>query len=304
MTVFENWSEELDQGFRQKVISGSHNLHKRPEFQRGALIELLDSIDPEFLSIFTHGNSGNDITWSLVDRAGFTGEQIFQALETGCIWIVLRRIHLVNATLAQLASDIESSITAIRPELNARKWHHKILLSSPGVLVPYHVDPMENFLWHIDGPKQFLSYPGTTEFLPNDALEAILLQQQHEEVPYNPDFESSAAVYDLQPGQFLSWPQYTPHRVINGTGMNISMTTEYFTPESQIRSGAMFFNGLTRKHLNANPERVTRIGTMERVKWAAAKVLRTAKAHRPIVQDTPKEFQLDLSAPRCVHKLA
>ena len=304
MSVFEELNEDITRKFRKAFIKGKHNLHERPAFSREGLIEFLDRIDPENMSIFTHRESGNHVAFSLVDRANLGGEDLFKAIETGSIWVNLHRIQRVGQDYADITDEIEASLEVIHPNLRARQWHHKILISSPGILVPYHVDPMENLLWHISGPKQFYNYPGTAEFAGAEAIEAILLQQQDEDVPYDPAYEASASVHDLLPGEFISWPQYTPHRVANGDGVNVSVTTEFFTPESQVRSGAMFFNGLARKYLKTNPGRVSRVGFAERAKWVAAKALRSVKAHRPVVQEMPQEFRLDLSAPNCLHKIA
>lgn len=53
-----------------------------------------------------------------------------------------------------------------------------------------------------------------------------------DDLPYDPEFEQFATSYNLEPGEMLTWPQNVPHRVESLSGLNVSLTTEYYTPQA------------------------------------------------------------------------
>ena len=47
------------------------------------------------------------------------------------------------------------------------------------------------------------------------------------EIPYRAEFDDAAQVFDLEPGDLVYWPQYSPHRVHNHDELNVSITTNH-----------------------------------------------------------------------------
>ena len=112
-----------------------------------------------------------------------------------------------------------------------------LLISSPGALVYYHADGPASVLWHIRGRKRVWVYPALEEhFLKRELLEDIFTGSRHEYVPYQNGFDAAAQTFDLDPGQWITWPQNAPHRVTNLDIVNVSLSTEYFTPANRARA--------------------------------------------------------------------
>ncbi len=65
-------------------------------------------------------------------------------------------------------------------------------------------------------------------------------------MPYAPWHDEHARVFDLAPGQILSWPLNAPHRVENIEGVNISMTVSFSSPAIRRREILHLANGLLR----------------------------------------------------------
>jgi hypothetical protein len=47
---------------------------------------------------------------------------------------------------------------------------------------------------------------------------------------YRTEFEQWAKIYTLEPGQFLSWPQHSPHRTRNREELSVCLGTFHGTP--------------------------------------------------------------------------
>jgi len=135
-----------------------------------------------------------------------------------------------------------------------------ILISSPIAKVPYHFDKTETILWHVRGKKRMYLYPLTPEFIPDTGYERAVVDMLEDDLPYRSEWdEEHASIYDLQPGQALTWPMNMPHRVDNQT-FCVSVTTEYTTVASGRRNAAMLANatlrhkfGMTPSYWNAGP---------------------------------------------------
>ncbi len=56
-----------------------------------------------------------------------------------------------------------------------------------------------------------------------------------EEIPYSPDFDEHAAVFDLKPGEVVSRPPNAPHRVENLDTLNVSLSTGFVTEAADRR---------------------------------------------------------------------
>ena len=87
-------------------------------------------------------------------------------------------------------------------------------------------------LWHLKGTKKVWVYPNKNErFATQQYIEEIIGQERHENLPYEIAFDEQAHSVELQPGEVLSWPQHSPHRVEN-MDFNVSLATSYQSRES------------------------------------------------------------------------
>jgi len=123
-----------------------------------------------------------------------------------------------------------------------------LLISSPTALVYYHADAQPNLLWQLRGSKRVWVYPaGDKTLVEQDRMEDIFANFADEEVPYRSEFDQKAQTFDLHPGEVLSWPQNSPHRVTNLQGLNISLSTVHETEETDRRKLVYCANRLLRR---------------------------------------------------------
>jgi len=228
------WSSEEFQNFGVQPQVSAHQYHELDLFSESALIELLDNYPRKWLQCYTMGfDPKNHQDWTSVHIADSSGSEIFEALQKGRMWVNVIHVDKYNGEYAALIQQMYlvinkncAHITRVKAAFSA------IILSSPGIQVYCHIDAAANMLWHLKGRKKFWVYPARDErFTPQIYIEEIIGDDRHEDIPYEHWYDEHAFSHELLPGEAISWPQHSPHRVEN-VDFNISLTTSYGSVES------------------------------------------------------------------------
>ena len=110
-------------------------------------------------------------------------------------------------------------------------------------------------------------------FVAQSIMEKVIVGEYSEEIPYDPEFDRYALVYDVEPGQLLTWPQNAPHRVTNLEGLNVSLSTEHMNPRAvrrvNVHTANHFLRRTFRGQWSANVE-----GPAAHLKQTLARVVR------------------------------
>lgn len=235
-----------------ELLHVSHDLLKTGLFDDEALVQLLDRYPTEDIHVTTMAPSSGpeqDVNnWRVGTTEGVSGEQILRAVRNGRLWLNIKRLAenapVYQALMSTLYQELSSQLACPSPA-----WQRATLLvSSPTTSVYYHADSIPNLLWHIRGHKTVFVYPHSNfKFASQQQLELICSGKREERLNYRPEFENSAQRIDLKPGQALLWPQHSPHRVVNTSGLNVSLSTEHITPEARHKVNQFRANRLLRK---------------------------------------------------------
>lgn len=229
--------ESEDQSvFGKRTILGQHGLENAQVFSDANLAKLIDKAPKEYLFAHTMGDDCcQRESWSdLIIPEHLTGTELLEIVKRGKIWINLINIHKFDEECATVLDDLYSQLARQVPSFAPLFRKGTLLISSANAQVFYHADASPNLLWHIRGEKKVFVYPADDpHFISYEDLEKIFTREAHEEVDYDPSFDASATSYTLKPGQFISWPQNSPHRVENLGSFNVSLNTEFNTKESQ-----------------------------------------------------------------------
>jgi hypothetical protein len=149
-------------------------------------------------------------------------------------------------------------------------------------MVYYHVDAEPNLLWHIRGSKRVWVYPPCdSELVSQELMEDILAHVVDEEAPYMAAFDKKAVVFDLSPGEVISWPLNAPHRVTNIDGVNISLSTLHVTSDSDRRKLVYCANRLLRRNYHIPARGLDETGVASLAKQSLFRVLRRAGVVEP-----------------------
>ena len=236
--------------FGRKPLVAHHNLHQSELFTDEALIKLLDNFPRQNLYAITMGNDPchNENQRALTD--GVNGAQLLQAVRNGRLWLNITRVDQADQRYRTLIDELYGQLTSQLPGFTPDFSQGTLLISSPNAMVYYHADGPSSVLWHIRGRKRVWVYPALDErYMRREHLEDICAGVRHEYLPYEHHYDQAALAYDLEPGQWAAWPQNAPHRVTNLDSLNISLSTEHFTPQSRRRVQVYAANHFLRTRL-------------------------------------------------------
>ncbi len=293
-----------DMSFGEGVSHFRHGFAESGLFTDEKLAELIDSYPREYYMITTMSGAGEQPEWRNGDFNGASGKFVLDAIREGHLWLCLRRLDLVAPEIDRLVNDAFAEIEARNPALKTSRHRSSLLISSPEARVLYHSDIPMVALWHVRGRKRVWLYDADNpKHLPDETLEGVVLRETEEEIHFDPAWDAEAAAIDLEPGWALSWPQNAPHRVDNLDSLNVSITTDYYTPAAQRKYGVYYANGLMRRRLGWQPRSTATDGIGALAKCAAAVAMKKLGVHRQAERDMMQSFVLDLSQPGAIDEL-
>jgi hypothetical protein len=185
-------------------------------------------------------------------------------------------------------------VSARVPDFVARNHQESILISAPDAQVYYHADLPGQSLIQLVGRKRVYVYPNTPPFVTREHLEDIALYNVEVDMPYAPWYDDHARVFDIGPGEMLSWGLNAPHRVENLDMLSVSMTVSFSNERIRRSEVVNLANGLLRHRFGYTPKTSHLSGPSYFAKAALQKLYRDSgwvkrqrRARRPI------EFRLD-----------
>ena len=303
-------ADALKADFGRRLVIGSHRLQHHELFTDAALIDLLDRFPRQHLYAL---NMGTDPARAEDNRLalheGVSGAELLRAVRNGRLWLNVTRIDRADLRYRRLLTDLYGQLAAQVPGFAPDATQGTLLISSPHALVYYHADGPANVLWHIRGRKRVWVYPALDpRYMARELLEDIIAGVRHEYLPYEPAYDAGAQVCDLEPGQWIAWPQNAPHRVTNLDSLNVSLSTEYFTRASRRRTRVYVANRFCRTRLGWHPRSTREEGAGALAKSLVQRVARRLgldpvrfKRHTPalrVVPDAPGGVVALPAAPR------
>ena len=251
-----------------------HDLESTGLFGDAALIALLDAHPSHLLDVCTMGAPDHPVFPNKFRTGDFRKtdpESLLRAAKDGRIWINVREAMNVHAQYRDVLDRLYGELAREtgNAAVNAKGG---VLISSSITKVPYHVDKTEVVLWHVRGRKRIYVYPTGPDFIPDPSYEATLTDIINDDLPYHPSMEAAAQTFDLKPGEAVTWPLNSPHRVDNRS-FCVSVTTEYSTRESALKNSAMLANAMLRSRFGRDPSYAADGPATRRIKSVAGRML-------------------------------
>jgi hypothetical protein len=244
-------------------------------FDDAKLVELFDRHHPEELLVYRMGSDHRQLDdFQLGERGALTATQLLDAVYEGRLWLNILNMPRNHAAFAQLVNGLYDELEEKVPGFETVYRSANLLISSPSAKVYYHADAPLNMLWHVRGRKRVWVYPGDERFAPQEWVEMLFSREAEDDLPYRAEFDEHATPYDLDPGDMLTWPQNTPHRVDNLEGLNVSLTTEHYTPDALKKRLTYLANRYFREWLRLPMRNVRVHGVRPALKRAAFRVAR------------------------------
>jgi len=281
-TPLFRWSPTECARFGLAVQCTQHRLHELDLFSDESLIELLDSYPRKLLQAFTMGTDpAKRDDWAPVEVGDLGGHELFEAVRRGRLWLNILRVEQADERFKKMLDGIYGQLSTDCAHFKPLRYTGTLLLSSPDAQVYYHVDGPPNLLWHIRGSKSIYIYPANdSRLVPRETMENIFASVADEEVPYERGFDDSAVCYDLKPGEVASWPHNAPHRVVNRGSLNVSLSTNHSTLESERRKLVYLANRFFRNRFGLPVSSIREHGLAADAKCFAYRVCRRLGVER------------------------
>lgn len=156
--------------------------------------------------------------------------ELIERLGEGGSWIRLSRTQNYNPDYARVLAMLidEIGTYADRPFRQEVTWATlTVILTSPGISTPFHIDHESNFLFQIQGEKDVCLFdPKDREVLPEIELERFYASS-YNTPRYKPELQSHGEIYRLTPGEAVHHPPIAPHWVKNGSNISVSLSISF-----------------------------------------------------------------------------
>ncbi|MDP3659651.1 hypothetical protein [Phenylobacterium sp.] len=304
MSVILDWTPQKARAFTHENLGFEHGLHERPMFTDEGLAELLDRYPRDKLGVFTMGE--DPVAWTTWRRGSpgqLSGEQLLEAAKAGRIWLNLRETNRYLPAYSALCDEIFADKAAHAPSVRTLKRDLGVLISSANAQVFYHLDVALVSLWQIRGVKRVWVYPVAAPYIPEEALERIVLRETAEQFAFEPQWDAAAEVHELTPGRMVTWRQNAPHRIENGSMLNVSLSIEFMTPRALLRANVIYANAVLRRRAGARPRIQQGFTPLAVGKVAVARAAKALKLHAPNERVLPPTFRLDPAKPGVLETL-
>lgn len=292
------WPDQIDTRFGQETLVVGHDLHHLPMFDDDGLASLLDRYPRDRLGVFTMGEDPVDWrSWRSGKAGDLSGAELLKGVEEGRIWLNLRAAnHYLDdyrALCDQIFAHKESHIKGLK----TMKQDLGVLISSPNAQVFYHLDSALVSLWQIRGTKHVRVYEPQGPYARPEQIEAVILRETPEQLPFDPSWDEAATSVTLTPGQMVTWPQNAPHRIVNGPMVNVSLSLEFMTPAALLRANVIYANGVLRRRLKMNPAIQKGLDPRALGKFALARAFKALNVQKAHQSKLPLSFDLTQAIP-------
>ncbi len=295
--ILVNWDDRHAALFGNQPIKLQHRLAETGMFALEALGKLIERVPADHYGINSMGRDKTRSEKIYGEFGAASGMEVIEAIEKGRMWLNIRRIMDFDPEYAKLLDRVFGEFEARMPGLSTFKRNIGVLISSPNAQVYYHADIQGQSLWQVSGSKRVYLYPYTSPFLSSQSVEKILLRETDEDVQYQTWFDEHATVFDLNPGEMLTWPLYAPHRVENHDCLNISITMEHWTRDIWRSYAVHYGNGVLRRSVGAKAPSTDTAGLGVYPKALSAFVWKKlGRENRGDVVKT-KSFRIDPASP-------
>lgn len=294
------WTPQQASCFGVVAQSTRHCLDKLPWWDDASLVRLIDRQPREKLRVF---QSGTDPTQrhrdhQPVDTDGASSEEILESVKKGKLWVNLQRIETAQPDFDELGKALYRELQAGASHFHP-VWINRafLFISSPGAMVYLHADYQPNMLWHLRGNKTIWIYPAYDGRILSLARIEEICSGGEDDIDYKAEFDRIGVSFEVEPGATVSWPARSPHRVINGNNVNVSLSTFHETVEDYQRVIEHKADYLIRSRLPAARFLIGSVGrpakrfayrAMERMGWAKGRPVKEYWARLRIDPTAPE----------------
>jgi hypothetical protein len=235
--------------FGIRPVAASHALHETDLFADAALADLLRTPRTQ-LSVFSQ--DGKALNHSQVAQLPTDGAELLGVVQTERLRLRIANVEAIDEryrrSIRSLCEQLSTAIPEFFP-LTARATLH---ISARATALPYRADAQASIVCQARGRQRIWIYPALDEgYSSKEHIEDIIAGVSPGNLPYRDSIDADAWQYDLKAGEWITWPQNAPYRILATEDLNVCLTTEYVTPATLNRERLFLANRFLRKRFHA-----------------------------------------------------
>ena len=252
--------DEFKRSFNLHPFKFNHTLHQSGLFEIPRIVELAKRMiekNGDYCALnFRHGTIGRKFGDDTED-AKLTGAQRSEQLDEtvshlgdSSTWIKLVRVQNYDADYAEVLNAITCELESLSgfPLRKDMTWvTMTLLLSSPNITTPFHIDHETNFLFQLQGSKDVCLFPATDRELVSDQEVERYYSGDFSAAFYRQEMQDRGTVFHLTPGEVVHHPSLAPHWVKNGDNISVSISINYCMKTLEKRARVYQANYFLRK---------------------------------------------------------
>jgi Cupin-like domain len=258
--ILQACPKEFKSSFNLHPFKFNHTLHRSGLFEIPRIVELAKRMienNGNYSALdFRHGSIGTKFGDSYVDArlsAMSPSEQLdetFSHLGENGTWIKLVRVQSYDPEYAHVLDIITSELESLSdfPLRKDMSWvTMTLILSSPNISTPFHIDHEANFLFQVQGSKDVCLFPpADRELVPDQEIENYY-SGNFDAAHYRQEMQNRGTVFRLSPGEVVHQPTLAPHWVKNDNNISVSISINYCMKSIEKRARIYQANYFLRK---------------------------------------------------------
>jgi hypothetical protein len=259
-SFLQAYREDFKSNFNLHPFKFNHTLHRSGLFEIPRIIEISKRIienNGNYCALdFRHGSIGAKFGDKYLDprlSAMSPSEQMdetFSHLGENGTWIKLVRVQTYDPEYAHVLDIITSEIEGLSdfPLRKDMSWvTMTLILSSPNISTPFHIDHESNFLFQVQGSKDVCLFPPADRELVSDQEIENYYSGNFDAAHYRQELQSRGTVFRLNPGEVVHQPTLAPHWVKNDNNISVSISINYCMKSIEKRARIYQANYFLRK---------------------------------------------------------
>lgn len=238
MLIVETRARQFEDQLNRSHFAFTHNLSGHPLFELPRLAVLCGKVPARQTRVY-ESDAGSPMGRPKVFAGEWKPADLIASLAGGTTRVSLANVEACDDEYRDLHRQIMNEIDQLSGFALGREvdWSSMtMLLSSPGVTTPYHVDHQTNLLLQMRGSKNVFVF----DFQDRRVLSEVMLEQYYggdKHAPaYREESQDRAADYELIPGAALHNPPLSPHWVRNGADISVSVSINFSLRESEAKA--------------------------------------------------------------------
>lgn len=238
----------LGDAYPLKPAKLDHSLLNHPLLSLAALEQLACAL-PADSAEFNPGELPIGIAPDDVPAASLGVAETIRTIDRSSSWVALKRIEQLPAYAELLGSILAELEPVVCPRTGEMLRHEGfIFISSPGSVTPFHFDPEHNILLQVRGSKTMTIFPASDEELIGPTVhETFHVGKHHRNLAWREEFAARGQAIAIRPGEAIHVPPKSPHWVMNGPDVSVSLSVTWRSQWSFAEADARAFNGLLRR---------------------------------------------------------